>query len=203
MDITQDNIIFFDSNSDKDLLIDLCREAMEDDMPGSQNLSLDDWEFNPASLLYKIYIEKVYDEKNKGRFVGVLDDDQKLILVFGSMRWDRNPNVCLMPTRLYLRKDHRGYGQAESYTKRFEQVQRRMNQECVKLGYKATLITHNQYNVFLREATYRDSREGGYMIFEYYDHPVLVNHTKQWAMYHLFDGSYEQDLIKSLDSSRT
>lgn len=200
--ITEKDILYFDSNSPKDLLIELCEEATKDDMPGSKNLSLINWEKNPASLLYKIYIEKVYDDCNRGKYMGVLGEDGKLMLTFGCMPWDKDSNVCLMPTRMYLRAEKRLQGAAESYTKRFALPQQMMNQECIKLGYKATVITHNQYNLFLRDATYRDSREEGYMIFDYYEHPVIVNYTKQWAMYHMFDESYESELITSLDRNR-
>lgn len=200
--ISEQDIVYFDSSSPKDLLFELCEEATKDSMPGSQNLSLVDWESNPASLLYKIYIEKVYDEVNRGKYMGVLGEDGKIILAFGCMPWDKNPAICLMPTRLYLREAQRGYGKRESYTKRFQIPQTLMNYHCKRLGYKATLITHNQYNLFLREATYRDSRDAGYMIFDYYDDPVIINYTKQWVMYHLFDDSYLNEVVSSLDSNK-
>lgn len=202
MIIKESDIVFFDSTSDDSLLIELCEAAGRDDMPGARNLSLIGWENNPACLLYKIYIEKVYDEDNRGRYMGVLDEDGKIMLSFGCMPWDKDYNTCLMPTRLYLREDRRGYGKTETFTKRFEIPQKLMNEECIRLGYRATLITHNQYNLFLREAAHRDSRDSGYMIFDYYDDPVIINYTKQWALYHLFDQTYAPELIRILDSVR-
>lgn len=196
------DIVYFDSNSPKDLLIELCEEATRDNMPGSQNLSLVNWEKNPATLLYKIYIEKVYDESSRGKYMGVLGKDGKIMCAFGCMPWDKDPNTCLMPTRLYLRTTDRGYGNKDHYTKRFKVPQLAMNEQCIRLGYKATIITHNQYNLFLRESVHRSSREENYMIFDYYDDPVVVNYTKQWAMYHCFDESYREELIEVLDANR-
>lgn len=201
-EIKSSDILFFDSSSPKELLFSLCEEATRDSMPGSQNLSIIDWEKNPSSLLYKIYIEKVYDEVNGGRFIGVKGDDGQLILVFGGMRWDSDHNVCLMPTRLYLSEKNRNYGKGETFTSRYKAAVTKMNEECIRMGYKAALITHNKYNLWIRENTYRVSREEGYMIFDYYEYPVLVNYTKQWAMYHLYDLTYESNLIASLDKVR-
>jgi hypothetical protein len=173
---------------------------MEDTLAGSKNMSLENWENNPASLMYKMYVEKNYDPEKRGRYFCQVEDG-KIILGFGINQWDKDQLTCLLATRQYLIRDKRELGKGKVFIERFPEIVSYMHSSCRELGYKAGLITHNEYNVWLRKSMEKDNeryKKEMNLTFRYYESPIVVNYTKQYASYTLYDESYETELLEIL-----
>lgn len=198
--------VYVDSNSPKDMLLELCNDAVGDDNPGSANISPINWESNPASLMHKIYVQKVYDADNRGRYYCRLEDGE-VMLGIGFNQWDQCSDICLSSTRLYLKRNKRMQGTGMRFGQRYADTLNLLHESSKAMGYKAALSTQNNYNLFLREYIHKRNTKSSHTddiedLYMCYDHPLKINYTKQWAFYNLYDETYGEELIKVLDANR-
>ena len=195
-------MIWFDSNSPKELLMEFCKHAENDPLPGASNMVLDNWENNPASFMYKLYIEKIYDKENGGRYFTQVEDG-KVTMGMGVNMWDKDNNIALFATRLYRIPEMRGVG--EKFITQFGHIVVQMHDFAIECGYKAAMVTNNHYNLKMKENYKRDQHkidESIGRIYIHYDQPITVNYTKQWPAYVLYDDSYEDLLLEKFKETR-
>jgi hypothetical protein len=207
------NILYIDSSTDKELMLDFCKDSVNESRKSNVNYNADYWRKNPASLMYKLYVEKIYDHLNKGCYAVIIDDD-KILAGAGLCKWDQDPDTAIYMSRLYTRVDSRGEKQS-----RIIHIEFPLYDRAIELGYKVLMCSFNEYNLKLREVTYNTNNPENFKNYysidnkhytspvgrrilpqKKYEFPVMINHTKQWVLYHMLDQNYEQKFLKKLDS---
>lgn len=208
-------MLYIDSNTDIDMLKDFCEDSYSDTRDSKVNYHTDDWENNPASLLYKIYIEKVYDRENRGAYIGMLMDN-KIVCAAGINQYNVDNNVALYLTRAYTRLSYRGNTKLLKH-----QMSYALLDKIIEYDYLAAMISFNEYNLKLRQSVYNinnldnfpdhvciDNRYykhvAGTQILpmKMYDYPITLNYTKQYLLYFMIDKSYEDNFLCVLYDQR-
>lgn len=207
-------LIWIDSNTDKDLVYEFCKTSEQETRGSASNYTVDNWEQDPATLMYKIYIEKIYDRENGGGYAAIVDEE-KILVGAGVCQWSEDPNSCILYSRLYSRKEARGLPHA-----RIIHLEFAIFDLAKELGYRGSISSFNEYNLKLRDVTYKTNnpanfpnyyREGdnhhytapnGRRIIpaKKFEHPVKVNYVNQWLLYYAIDPSYEPELEHLLNN---
>jgi hypothetical protein len=103
--VTLDSRLDLSSDTGK-CLVDLCKSAQTDPAPMARNLSLDDWEARPETLLYCLKIEKRFDDDH-GCLFGVIADS-RIVAVGGVYRSEFNPKeIAVAGVRTYTDEAYR------------------------------------------------------------------------------------------------
>ena len=205
-------IEWFDSDTPIEKVSKFCEAALTDSRPAAVNYTPTEWQNRPETLMYKMFIEKVYDRENGGGYV-VSTNGIDYFSGAGFCRWSDDPNTCLYLTRMYTNISYRG-----SPESRIIHIQFHLYDLLKELGYKAFLSSTNEYNLRLLKGAcetnnpanfpnyYFDgenhytSKEGRRIIpAKMYDKPLMINYTKQWLSYYCIDPSYEPTLLAILN----
>ena len=94
------NIIDTNNSCDIEKLINFCKDSVSDDMPGSKNLEVDDWENKSHTLLHNLFIQHRFDKKNRAGYI-IGEQDNKYIAGSGFYPLYTDPNICIAGTRTY------------------------------------------------------------------------------------------------------
>jgi hypothetical protein len=206
-------LIWIDSNTDKEIVYEFCKTSEEETRGSAGNYSVDNWENDPSTLMYKIYKEKIYDRENRGGYAAIVDEG-KILVGAGVCQWSDDPNSCILYSRLYSRKEARGLPKARIIHLEFD-----IYDLAIELGYRGSISSFNKYNLKLREVTYNTNDPSRFPSYYSTDHnhhytgpkgrriipakkfeyPVKVNYVKQWLLYYAIDPSYEADLEQLLN----
>jgi hypothetical protein len=204
-------LIWIDSNSDKEMVHEFCKTSEQETHGSTNNYSVDNWEHDPATLMHKIYKEKIYDRENGGGYAAIVEQD-RILVGAGVCQWSEDPNCCILYSRLYSRKDARGLPHTRIIHLEFAILD--LAQE---LGYRGSISSFNQYNLKLRNVTYNTNNPSNFPNYyqengnhytgpngrriipaKKFEYPVMVNYAIQWLLYYAIDPSYEADLEQLL-----
>lgn len=197
-----------DSNTPIEFLESFCRAAENDPSPAAQNMVLADWENASGSFLYKLYVEKTYDEVNRGGYLLQIKDD-KIISGSGFSQWTVDTNVCLLYARTYVLPEYRNIGKQRIGKYIWEQLQ-----YLRKFQYKVALATFDHYNEHIvkvlngynsleKEYTivdgeYYNKHGRKFVPNEVYPNKVYINSTVQSVVYYCEDPTYKETLLNTL-----
>jgi len=205
-------LIWIDSNTDKELVYEFCKTSEQETRGSASNYTVDNWERDPATLMYKIYKERIYDRENRGGYAAIVEQD-RILVGAGVCQWSEDPNSCILYSRLYSRKEARGLPHA-----RIIHLEFAIYDLAKELGYRGSISSFNKYNLKLREVTYKTNNPDNFPNYyveddkhytgpngrriipaKKFEDPVIVNYTKQWLLYYAIDPSYEADLEQLLN----
>lgn len=172
---------------------DFCKTAsLETDKPAHENMMVNNWQDNPASLLHLLLIEQRF-KKGNGLF-NFLKFDNKLVAVSGIYRSYFHPDIFIGGVRSWLVPEHRS-----SYTFGNHVFPEQLKW-AKQNGGKQFLLTFNEYNkklatVFLRVADGKATGFGKkqsefYKGFKLWPNLVNIMHTPQWVLYKNIDDSF-------------
>lgn len=206
-------LIWIDSNTDKEMVHEFCKTSEKETRGSASNYAVDNWERDPATLMYKIYIEKIYDRENGGGYAAIVEQD-RILVGAGVCQWSEDPNSCILYSRLYSRKEARGLPHA-----RIIHLEFAIFDLAMELGYRGSISSFNEYNLKLRDVTYNTNNPANFPNYyqegdnhhytglngrriipaKKFEYPVKVNYVKQWLLYYAIDPSYEADLEQLLN----
>ena len=205
-------IEWFDSTTPIERVHRFCESALADPSPAAANYTPTDWQSRPETLMYKMFIEKVFDRENGGGYV-VSTNGIDYFSGAGFCQWAADPNTCLYLTRMYTNTAYRAAPES-----RIIHIQFHLYDLLKELGYKAFVSSTNEYNLRILKGAYETnnpanfpnyyfdgenhytSKQGRRFIpIELFDAPVIINYTKQWVTYHCVDESYEPTLLAILN----
>ena len=87
-------------------LLKLCESARKDSTLTAKNISDENWQVRPESLLYCIYVEKRFDAPSGRLFAAILNGE--MIAIGGAYRADFNPDqFAIAGTRTFTKPEHR------------------------------------------------------------------------------------------------
>lgn len=87
-------------------LLELCRSAQSDSTLMAKNISDENWQQRPESLLHCLYTEKRFDNSNGQLLAALLNGE--MVAVGGVYRSDFSPdNISVAGSRTYTKIDHR------------------------------------------------------------------------------------------------
>lgn len=186
------------SKIDKEKLIQLCEQSLDDDMPAATNMDVNNWSSKSNTLLYNLYIKKIYNKENKAGFF-ILENNNRYIAASGFYPFPDNLNICILGSRTYTSKDFRGQTLQGQYI-----LPAQFN-NAIDLNYKTVVITFNEYNLWLKKCIEQLSNKKGKVIANripdfYRDwktlpFPIELNYTKQWVLFKHIDDSYTDDFL--------
>lgn len=205
-------VVWIDSNTDTDLVYEFCKTSEQETRGSASNYTVDNWERDPATLMYKIYKEKIYDRENRGGYAAIVDEG-RILVGAGVCQWSEDPNSCILYSRLYSRKEARGLPHA-----RIIHLEFAIYDLAKELGYRGSISSFNKYNLKLRDLTYKTNNPDNFPNYyvdgdkhytgpngrriipaKMFEDPVMVNYTKQWLLYYAIDPTYEPELEQLLN----
>jgi hypothetical protein len=152
-----------------------------------------DWKNNDAVLPYLIYCSDRFKNENGDMFV-LFDEQNNIRALSGVNISDFDKNVALGGVRTWLDKDLRGKFVIGRY---ILPVQLKWAKDK---NLKTIALTFNDYNKrllpYLKRSGFgiEKKRNPDSMFYNgqyHVDFSVLINYTKQWAIYHKIDETYE------------
>jgi hypothetical protein len=192
---TQD---FFNHRYDESLkteILEFCKAAFEHkEDPSHVNMWSDDWENSPETFPYLVYKSDRFTDNNGEIFI--LRENGKIIAISGIAVSDFDPNVAIGGVRTWVIEEHRGKFLVGRH---LMPLQLKWAKEK---GLKTIVISFNEYNKNLIKYFRRSGlgivkkRNPNSLFFNGMfeaPFPVLINFTKQWAVYHKIDESYVPD----------
>lgn len=181
-----------DSSFSIDELKEFCIEAGKYwDIMGFNN-----WENTPAMFLHKLYIEKLYDEKNRGSFyLGTLNNK---IICTGGMSKLHDTNYAHVFTRMFTLPQYRKLTQYHYGDTWWQKLTLQMNLDVSGYNYDGYIVSFNDYNRKYHKMIaksnmpskihYEDNvpyvKDRIAIPFYFYPNPVVINHTKQWINFY-------------------
>lgn len=200
-------MIRIDSSYPVDEIIEFCEESRDDSRDAAVNMDFVDWENKPHTLLYLLYKEKRFDGPTNGYVI--CKKDNRIVCGQGFYASEIDRMVC-MGVRSYtvpglncyplhgdikdLTHDiARSNGMAgffismNEYNKRFVQGYNKINDPA-------------NFTTSFCDADGQWWSKKGRKIHPGtpYDAPIKLNYVKQWILYHLWDTSYESQLLAKL-----
>jgi len=195
-------------NNDLDFkkIYEFCKNSSNDKNSAISNTTINNWENNPASLLYIIYKQKRFDKNNRADYLFIEHNDQ-YIAGSGYYPLDNDSNVCILGVRTYTLIDYR------SQLLHGNLILPKQKEFAKKLGYKSLIMTFNEYNLWLLNCIENLSSGKGKIIGkrvpEFYknwktlDFKIRVKYTEQWCSYQHLDPDYHQKFYESINSIKT
>jgi hypothetical protein len=173
-----------------------CCEIQEENTPAVKNMSIEDWQNKPETLLYILYNKTRFH--NTGEFF-FLEENGKIIAASGVYESDFDKNIVLAGTRTFVNLEHRSKFLVARY---LLPEQMRWSKER---SYKIAALCFNEYNknmvnMFLKNGFGVVKNRTSDMMF--YDNiqkvnfPVSIQYTPQWVVYYKIDKNYEYDWSK-------
>jgi hypothetical protein len=182
-------------------LIKFCQECTkETNNLANKNMWDENWENNPSTLLYHLYISKRFYSETGEMYV-MIKNDKEIIGTSGVYVSNFDSNVAIGGVRAWMLKQYRG------------KILMNNNRGPYALpihidwtrerGLKTTIFTFNEYslnliNYFKRIGFGFADRNSEFfnLNFNQIDFPVNIQNTKQWVIYHKIDESYEPNWDK-------
>ena len=196
------SLIRIDSNYEDDdgLLQMFCESASKDPHPAARNMEFYNWEKRPETLLYKIYIEKLFDT---GGYFLMLENG---VFTAGSgyYTFEYDSNVAVSPVRLYAAPTTSTYRRARNMS----YVSYKFLDEEIFKKYKGQVFFLNYYNEYgveytLRAGNVKKNKSRDYwpvktpIHYKKYESKVIYNNEKQTAIYASWCG-YDSEIEKCL-----
>jgi hypothetical protein len=199
------NIIDTNNSCDIEKLINFCKDSVSDDMPGSKNLEVDDWENKSHTLLHNLFIQHRFDKKNRAGYI-IGEQDNKYIAGSGFYPLYTDPNICIAGTRTYTIIKGRGDFTHGNF------ILPKQLELAKEYNYKTIIITFNEYNLWLKEGIEKLGRREAsaigkkvpriYFGWESLEYPINIQYTKQWCLYKHLDHSYDTEFHKQMANLR-
>lgn len=173
--------------------IDFLKSELNSADPASMNMYDINWETKSHTLLYKLFIEKIYDT---GIF-HVVFDNNTIIGCSGAYISTFNSELGLLGSRTWINKEYRNL-----------QIPRELllpaqKQWAIDNKLKAIALTFNEYNKNLintfnriRIGEHRSPRDIHHIFYngmQEVPFPVNIQYTKQYVIYELLDNSWDFD----------
>lgn len=200
-------MIRIDSNYPIEEIIEFCKESQNDTRPGAINMDFVEWESKPHTLLYLLYKEKRFDGPTNGYVI--CKKDNRIVCGQGFYASEINRMVCIA-SRSYtvpginyyalqgdikdfildIVKENNMAGcfiSMNEYNKRFVNGYTKINDPA---NFKTSFCDENG------QWWTRKNRKITPPVA--YHSPIILNHVKQWIVYHLWDFSYEIQLKAKL-----
>jgi hypothetical protein len=200
-----------DSTYPIEKILPFCEASIGDPRPGAQNMSPIGWEEDPASFLYLLYKEKRYDGKGNGYVIYKKDD--KILSGNGFSASDIDENIT--------------HGGSRTYTipgNTFPRVHGAIHDLAVDIsmenGRFGIFSSVNEYNarLHLRYLALNDSKNHPGYFMENGKHfakpgvrihptsqsagPLRIRGVKQWIGYIIWNESYRESFLQTLESIR-
>jgi len=179
------NYILIDSKTPIERVMKFVSEA---DGIAAENMYTPDWHNDPATLLHKLYIQKVFDDENKG-YYAICEHDGKVIAGYGLCRLHES-NFCIQAVRAFT------FSKYKSETMRFHQWGVKKSWDYINEHYEGYIVCFNKYNKQLFETAHKINSMPPSKIDKYYYHNdrlfipfkkwdkmCIVNHTEQYIIY--------------------
>lgn len=187
-----------DNKQFKESFFTFCKNAFDDkDHPAHTNMWDDNWHSNNNTLLYHLYVSKRLCSDTGETFILKKDDD--IIAVSSIYISPFDSNVAIGGVRSWVNSEFRGQFMIGRHLLPL-QLSWAKNKQL-----KTILLTFNEYNLKLIKYFKRTgfgikkNRNPNSLfhngLFEA-PYPINLQHTKQWAIYHKIDESYEIDWEK-------
>jgi hypothetical protein len=195
-----------DSTYNLDDMLTFCNGSINDKREGAKNISSVNWETNTASLLYLIYNERRFDSP-KAKYKIVIADGE-IICGGGYAPLNVDDSICLLSVRTYTLPKYR----IRMWGSEF--IIPKCIVEAREIGYKACILTFNEYNLPLKTLVERMNAgrlatlgvdvtaRKVFKDFKSLEWPVIINNTKQWVMYFCFDAAAEASLLETMEKIR-
>jgi hypothetical protein len=199
-----------DSSYPIDKLLPFCNRSINDTRPGADNMSPVGWEENKASFLYLLYGEKRYNGNGNGYIIYV--DDGEILCGGGFSRSNIDPHMTHLSSRSYTIPGlilPRIHGQIHDLAIDIS----------IESGQYGAFDSANEYNMRFAEkySTINDPKNHpGYFMQDgkHYakpgvrihpmtpDGPFLINGTKQWITYMIWNEAHRASFLKTLENIR-
>ena len=186
-------------------IYNFCKLASSDENLAANNMAVDNWENNPASLLHLIFNQKRFSKSNRADYYFLEHNDQ-YIAGSGFYQLDCDSNICVIGVRTYTLDNYR------SRLLHGNLILPKQKEIAESLGYRSLIMTFNEYNLWLLKCVeHLSSTKGkiiGNRVPEFYknwkklDFKIWVKYTEQWCSYQHIDLTYNREFFKSLDSIR-
>lgn len=198
-------------------LLQFCNYSLEDTRPNAINMDPIDWENKNHTFLYCLYKEKRFDGPNSGYLVNIVNGEIVAGHGWYPSDWDNNIYVT---SRLYTIP---GYlkGLSVNNASNCNDLVWAVEDYAIQQGYKGGCFTFEKHNEYLADKSirinnpkkYPDYRKvvvNGIVKAEYRKPgirmreqkkigPFIIKNTEQFVMYHLFDETYEKELIRKIN----
>lgn len=181
----------------KEKFLDFCRLAStETDEPAHENMFSENWIADPKTLPYHIYVSNRF-RKNGDFFISMIEDE--IIAVSGIYVSEFDRNIAIGGVRSWVNREHRGKFIIGRHLLPLQLLWAREKK------LKIIALTFNDYNKRLLPYFKRSgfgikkNRNPNSLFYNgLYEvpHPIIVQHTKQWAIYHRIEETYEPDWEK-------
>jgi hypothetical protein len=179
------NYILIDSKTPIDRLVEFVHAA---DGVASENMYTPDWQNNPATFLHKLYVQKVFDDENKG-FYAIYEHDGKIVAGSGVCRLHKS-NFCIQAVRAFTLSKYK------KYTMDFHQWYVKKSWDHINNHYDGYVVCFNEYNKRLFDMAYKINAVVPSGIDNYYydknrvflplkrwNKMCVVNYTSQYILY--------------------
>lgn len=199
------NIIDTNNSCDIEKVINFCKDAADDNMPGAKNLEVHDWDKKPHTLLYNLFIQHKFAKEKRAGYI-IAEKDNKYVAGSGFYPLDSDPNICVAGTRTYTVIKGRGdFTHGNFILPKQIELAREYN-------YKTIILAFNEYNLWLKEGIEKLGRREisaiGKKVPETYfgwsslDYPINIQYTKQWCLYKHLDQSYDTEFHQQMANLR-
>lgn len=194
-----------DSKTDIDIIKQFCDDARSDGLEGSLAFETKGWHNNQASFLYKVIVDKTFDQDKGGVYI-VCKDGDRIVAGQGSCRL-HDTEYMIFGTRGYTMPKYRNrhnYDFLQYCTSKFWEL-------YIK-EYKGYIMAFNKYNykIFLKymrlnnvTPDYFDQYvwHRGRKVVPMRPHPDLINinYTPQHVLY---GGKHEAELLEYLNANK-
>ena len=180
------------TNVERNAFIEFLKEARsETTQPAHVNMYDVDWNSKPNTLMY--ILENTDRFKING-FYQIVFDGSRVIASGGVYTSEFSNDIAILGTRTWIHKDYRHKLISREYLLPNEK------KWAIENGFKAIVLTFNQYNKNLIKLWYRtrlgesrsirEKHHFGYNGVTEIEFPVTVQFTKQWIIYEQLDKDF-------------
>ena len=199
------NIIDTNNYCDIEKLINFCKDSSNDDLPGSKNLEVDDWENKSHTLLYNLFISHRFAKENRAGYI-IAEQEEKYIAGSGFYPLSVDPNICIAGTRTYTIINRRGDFIHGNF------ILPKQIELAKSYNYKTIIMTFNEYNLWLKEGIEKLGKREisaigrkvpkAYFGWTSLEYPINIQYTKQWCLFKHLDQSYDTEFHKQMANLR-
>jgi hypothetical protein len=180
---------------ERDQFIEFLKEAStETTQPAHTNMYDNDWHNKNNTLMY---ILEYTDRFRHNGFYQVVFDNDKVIASGGAYTSDFSKDIAILGTRTWIHKDYR-----HKLISR-EQLLPNEKKWAIESGFKAIVLTFNDYNKNLMKLWHRtrlgesrpnrESHHFGFNGVTEIEFPVDIQYTKQYVLCERLDPTFKYD----------
>ncbi|NJO60973.1 MAG: hypothetical protein HC836_22765 [Richelia sp. RM2_1_2] len=176
-------------------LIQLCKEAEQENIAASENMKFTDWQLNNASLLYLLINEQRFFAPNG--CLNIVYHDNKIIAVSGVYISDFSKDIAIAGVRAYTLKNYR-----TRYVHGDTIFPAQITWAKAK-NTKMILLSFNSYNDWLYKFILRGSKGKGtafglkfsdtYKKFKPHKKQIIIKHVPQYILKLALEDDYNYD----------